>query len=239
MMDLFAAEWQPAFAAPSPDTRLVLFADDEIRFSLEEVAAYLSKCANYAKRHQVYLVTGLFVHQRNLCLCLLGPDGMPLCRQGALQPPSTLKALLEPAEQLEVVPTDLGNLCLCVDTDLYHPQTARTAALKGADLLISIQRLDPAADTPNRLFCSAWNAAQSNNLYVLNYSAGSASVCCPAGVTRARDGWLVKPSGEFPLRFGMNLSRLDEIRQGLQLMEQINTGLIQRYAVELGGGGDV
>ena len=233
-MELFPAELRPSFSPPSPDARLVLFADGDIRSELPEVGAYLSRCAQYAARHRVHLVTGLFIHDGNLCLCLLGPDGMPLCRQPAIQPPMPLRPSLRPGDRIEVVHTELGNLCLLVDADIFYPQVARAAALKGADVLLSIQHLDPAEETPHRLLCSAWNAAQSNNLYVVNYSAGCATVCCPAPVTRARDGYLVRRTGTFPLRFGLNTDRLDEIREGFQLMESINTGLVQNYAAELG-----
>lgn len=110
--------------------------------------------------------------------------------------------------------TELGNLFLCVDADIYHPQVLRTAALKGADAVLSVQCLDPAEETPERVLCTVWNAAQSNNVYVANFAAGGAVVCCPAPVTRAGDGYLVRRTDALPVRFALNMERLDEIRAG-------------------------
>lgn len=49
-----------------------------------------------------------------------------------------------------------------------------------------------------------------------------------------RDGYLVRRTGAFPMRFGLNLTRLDDVRSGFQIMENINTRLVQNYAAELG-----
>ncbi|HIX64821.1 MAG TPA: hypothetical protein H9736_01080 [Candidatus Anaerotruncus excrementipullorum] len=237
-MDLFAAELLPPFQPPSnPEVQLAVFAEEGVHEQLGETGEYLSRCAHYAIRHKLYLVTGLFCYDGALCLCLLGPDGMPVLRQGALCLPPRW-AGLRPADRLEVAPTRLGSLCLCPGEDILHPQVARTAALKGADLLLAVQRLDPAAETPCLRLFSAWDAAQTNNLYVVHYAAGKASVCCPAGVTRAGDGWLVRPTGELPVRFGLNMARLDEVRGRLQLLEGLNPHLAQRYAGELGRCGE-
>ena len=233
-MDLFAAEIQPPFQPPSnSEVQLVLFAEDGVHADLAETGEYLSRCAHYAIRHKLYLATGLFLYDSTLCICLLGPDGMPVLRQGSICPPAQGEGG-QTADRVEVVPTRLGNLCLCVGEDILHPQVLRAAALKGADLVLAVQQLDPAAETPCMRLFSAWDAAQTNNLYVIHYAAGKVSVCCPAGVTRAGDGWLVRPTDGLPVHFGLNMARLDEVRQQFQLLEGLNPELAQHYAMELG-----
>lgn len=37
-----------------------------------------------------------------------------------------------------------------------------------------------------------------------------------------------------PVRFALNMERLDEIRARFELMEQINPALVENYAAELG-----
>lgn len=59
-------------------------------------------------------------------------------------------------------------------------------------------------------------------------------VCCPAPVTRAGDGYLVRRTDALPVRFALNMERLDEIRARFELMEQINPALVENYAAELG-----
>ena len=82
-MDLFAAELLPPFQPPSnPEVQLAVFAEEGVHEQLGETGEYLSRCAHYAIRHKLYLVTGLFCYDGALCLCLLGPDGMPVLRQG-------------------------------------------------------------------------------------------------------------------------------------------------------------
>ncbi len=233
-MDSIITEILPPFQAPSKDALLVVFSDDATHTADTGAADYLVRCAKYARRHSIHLVSGLLVHERNLCLFLLDPNGRIACRQPAVHLSMPYAGLLERGNKVEVAHTPLGNLYLCVDADICHQQTVRAAALKGADAVISVQHTDPSEDTPERLMCTAWNAAQSNNLYVVSLSGSSCSVACPAPLTRGADGYLVRqrPLGA-PVRFGLNMPRLDEIRSHFELMEHINTQLILHYADEL------
>ena len=235
-MENYIVEVVPPFQPPSSDASLVLFADENVYTGHAEVLKYLMRCSQYALKNKTYLVSGMIEHDDNLCLSLFNPRGKAICRQAALHLSLAQANHLEPEDEVQVIPTELGNLYLCVDEDIYHPQTMRTAALKGADTILSLQQLDPAFDTPEQLLETAWNASQSNNVYVVNITSRGAAVTCPVPVTRARDGYLVKRTGIYPVRFGLNMKRLDEIREGLQLMESINPALAVQYADELGGG---
>lgn len=222
--------WEP----PSSDTRLVLLADDTVHTGRSDVGSHLQTCADYAKEHKVWLVSGLIVNQDNLCLVLFGPDGSALCSQAAIHLALPMKGTLKPVNQVQVIHTKIGNIYLCVDADILHPQTLRAAALKGADIVISIQHLDPVDDTPQRLMSSIWNAAQTNNYYVVGLMSASCAVACPAPLTRNKDGYLVKRTHNLPLRFGLNLERLDDVRSHFQIIECINNQLVQKYAKDLG-----
>lgn len=48
------------------------------------------------------------------------------------------------------------------------------------------------------------------------------------------DGYLVRRTDALPVRFALNMERLDEIRARFELMEQINPALVENYAAELG-----
>lgn len=91
-MELFPIEIRPPFQPPSEDAKLVLLADGGIHFDGADLRRHLSRCVRYAREHRVHLVSGLFVHEGNLCLCLLGPDGQALCRQPALHLSLPLRA---------------------------------------------------------------------------------------------------------------------------------------------------
>lgn len=232
-MESFFVEILPLFETPSPDARLVLFGDEAPRTEKMDVAKYLLRASRYAAVHRVYLLTSLLIHNQNYCLCFIDPRGKVVCKQTAVQLPLT-RAGLAPADRLELVHTELGNFCLAVDDDILRPELARAAALKGADVLFSIQFLDPAEEEPGRLTRTVWNAAQTNNLYVVNLSCTKSCVACPAPLTRGGDGYLVRPTEALPVRFGLNLPRLDKIRHEYNLVENINMRLIERYADELG-----
>ncbi len=235
-MDSFITEILPPFQAPSRDARLVLFADETIRRDRTEVARQLHQYTQYAAKYGVFLISGLLELDSNLCLCMFGPKGEPVLRQPALHLSLPLRTELTPASGIELARTELGSFYLCVDADILHPQTVRAAALKGADVVFSVQHIDPVDETPERIMGSVWNAAQTNNLYVVNLSGRSVTVCCPAPVTRAGDGYLVRHTGSAPCRFGLNLERLDQVREGFPVMERMNASLIQNYAEELGLG---
>lgn len=232
-MENFITEVVSNMKPPSPDARLIIFTEKDIHVSKLQVHKHLQICAEYAVQHKVYLVSGLLVHNGNLCMCLIGPEGDMLCRQAAIQLSMAFGGKLLPENVQQVVQTELGNIALCVDMDAFYPQVMRTAALKGADLVISVQHLDPVDDTPERLMCSVWNAAQTNNLYVVNLSGNACTVTCPAPLTRNKDGYLVRRTGIVPLRFGFNMRRLDEVRAQFPLLDQINTSFIRNYAEEL------
>ena len=236
-MESFITEILPPFQAPSRDARLVLFTDEAIRRDRAEVARQLHQYTQYTAKYGVYLISGLLELDGNLCLCMFGPKGEPVLRQPALHLSLPLRtAGLAAASEIELARTELGSFYLCVDTDILHPQTVRTAALKGADVVFSVQHIDPVTETSGRIMDSVWNAAQTNNLYVVNLSGGARTVCCPAPVTRAGDGYLVRHTGNSPCRFGLNLERLDQVREGFPVMERMNASLIQNYAEELGLG---
>lgn len=232
-MENFFMEVVAPLQPPSSDARLVAFSDGSIRETKTDVHKHLQQCVAYAQRYRVYLVTGLMAHDENLCLCLLSPDGELLCRQAANQLSEALRGSLVADGCQQVVQTELCNLTLCVDADIFYPQVLRSAALKGADVAVSIQHLDPGENTPSRLMASVWNASQTNNLYVVNLAANGCTVTCPAPLTRNRDGYLVRRTSVVPVRFGFNTRRLDEVRTQFPLMESLNTRLVQNYEEEL------
>ncbi len=223
--------FQPVFS----DARLVLFADDSIQRGDEEVMAYLVRCAKYAMKYKVYLASGLLVHDNQLCLSLFAPDGKAICRQPALHLAVDLRDELRVGENIEVVDTELGKLALCVDEDALSPQVARTAAMKGARILLSVQQVNPLEDTPQRIRQTAWNMAQTNGIYVIAITSKGVTVTCPANLNRARDGVLLQQTSIYPVRFGLNLERLEECRAQLPVLERINVGLAARYGKQLGG----
>lgn len=232
-MDGFFTEILFSFQKPAADTGLVVFFDRNVHTDQAECKQYIAKCAQYAAKYHVYLVSGLFFHQGNLCLCMFGPDGAPLCRQGALYLPADFANLLEPDTSISVVNTELSNFFLCVGCDITHPQVIRAAALKGAQVIVNVQNISFADDTNERLMYSVWEAAQSNEVYVIGITSNFYAVSCPALLTRSRNGYLVAKNTYVPTRFGLNTQKLMETRKQSGILAGLNRKLMENHQNEL------
>lgn len=217
------------------DTSLVIFSEDDVIHSSKlAVQKHLQLCAEYARKYHVYLVSCLFVHEQRLCLDLFDDTGGVICRQGALHLSSRwVLQKIVPDIKVCVTPTPLGHIALSPDGDISRPETARAAALKGADILIASRQLDPAENTVPRMMNTFWDAAQTNNLYVVGLTGSSAVVTCPAPLTRGHDGFLIRRTSTVPVRFGLNMDRLQQVRRQFPLLEQINVECMEQYQQDL------
>ena len=233
-MEPLVVEILPLTRAPSSDAGLVLIEGaTSLIADPEEVRRHLLTCASYAKKYTVCLLSGLFLLEDALCLCLFGPDGLPIDRQVALCEPMPLQGRTQPGQETTILDTPFGRVFLCVDEDIRDQRVLRTAALKGAGLVLSVRMIDVAEDTVEELYQTAWNTAQTQNLYVISHSAAGCSVCCPAPLTRAQDGFLVRRETNIG-RFILNFDRLDEVRQQLPLLDALNTEVFLHHQNELG-----
>lgn len=225
-MHPFSAQALTPFGAPDRDVQLVIFFGDQVIHLSPE---YLERCRTYAVSHKVFLVSELGLAQKSLCLYMFSPQGEIVCRQAALYPVMPFSGALEPGETVQITHTSLGNFCLCVDEDIHRPQVLRTAALKGADIAISMRRPGLNAESaPTRLLQTVWNGAQSNELYVVGLDTTGLTVCCPAAMTRAKDGWLLRQSPP-PVRFGLNIGRLDTHRHHNGLAEYLPVQIVENH----------
>lgn len=103
---------------------------------------YLNACRKYAMKNNVYLVPSRFVVNNILYLCLFSPKGEVLGIQGATHRNLYNQAELSQYDKIEPIQTPIGNIFLCVDVDIYHPQVLRIARMKGAQIVIASQFID-------------------------------------------------------------------------------------------------
>lgn len=234
-MDIVRAEITGALQPPVSKTDLVIFSDNDIIHSSKlAVYKHLQLCSEYAQSRRVFLVSCLFVKDHKLCLALFDDEGREICRQGALYlTPRWITQGIVPDDTVRVTPTKLGHIALSVDGDITRPQTARAAALKGADIIICSRQLDPAENTPELTMRTFWDGAQTNGLYLVGLTGTSAVVTCPAPLTRARDGFLIRRTSTLPLCFGLNFDRLEQVRQRFAVIEQLNSDCAGKYQREL------
>lgn len=108
-----------------------------------------------------------FVVNNILYLCLFSPKGEVLGIQGATHRNLYNQAELSQYDKIEPIQTPIGNIFLCVDVDIYHPQVLRIARMKGAQIVIASQFIDSYQLSRHMLTTGIWNAAQSNGVYVV------------------------------------------------------------------------
>lgn len=228
-MKRLTIEVMPVLRGPMRDTTLVVHGGDTAGKNLRD---YLLGCSSFAKEHKVMLLTAPVIHEKQLCLMLFEADGMVSLRQPALFVPLDMPHLFA-GDRLEVLQTEYGNIALCVEGDIHCPQVARTAALKGADVLFCVQQTDPNAMSEQNLRQTIWNTAQTNNLYAVLVACGQTAAACPAPLTRAQDGFLRHPGEKEPVWFGLNMDKLEEVRGQWPLLQNMNMRWIKNHESHL------
>ena len=163
-----------AFEKPKALSDLVVFSDDRPYVPAGDLSPYLKYCSIYAREHKVFLVPHRFMVDNVLYLCLFDPKGSIVGYQGALHRNLSTQSKQEQYEQVHVMQTSVGNLFLCVDTDIYYPEVLRLAKLKARilsfppsifTLMISNRSaLPPAYGMPHSRMVCMWQAAATHFL---------------------------------------------------------------------------
>ncbi len=155
-------------APPPKGADLVIFADPRSYVAELDSHQMLAAAARYAARYKVYLVPERFIAAGSLCLCMLAPDGSVLGVQRACHLNVSMRQLnLSRSDEIVPFDTPLGRIALLVDVDINMPQTARAAALNGAELLISSQYMPLYDFFDDRISYGPVSAARSNGLSVI------------------------------------------------------------------------
>lgn len=219
-----------AFEKPKALSDLVIFSDYRPSVPAGDLQAYLKYCSNYAREYKVYLVPHRFVVDNRLYLCLFDPNGAIIGYQGALHRNLSTQSKVEPASSVHVMQTAIGNLFLCVDTDIYYPELLRLAKLKGADLVVSSQYIHSYDFKPKRITTGIWSAAQQNGLFVVGCSNAFSAVAAPWEITPDGTGFLVQPEHSQHLFCKLFFHKLERSAMGGSLAEKLNPVFCKRYS---------
>ena len=219
-----------AFQKPKALSDLVIFSDPRPQIPAGDLSPYIKYCSMYAKEHKVWLVPHRFVVDNKLYLCLFDPNGSVVAYQGSLHRHLSSQSKMDTDHSVHVIQTPVGNLFLCVDTDIYYPEVLRLAKLKGADLVISSQYINAYDFKPKRITTGIWNAAQQQGLYVVGCSNAFSAVAAPWELTPDGTGFLVQPEFTQHLFCKLYFNKLERSAMGGKLAEQLNSELCKRYA---------
>ncbi len=218
-----------SFERPKAFSELVVFTDPRPYVPEEELSPYIKACSAYAKEHEVYLVTHRFLKEERLYLCLFDPKGAIVGYQGALHRNLSSQNDLKQYDNVHVIRTPVGNLFLCVDTDIYYPEVLRLAKLKGADLVIASQFIQPYDFKPRSITSGIWNTAQQQGLYVAGCCNVFTAVAAPWECTADESGFLVQPQGEQRLFCKIYFNKLERAAMGADLAKKLNPAFCRRY----------
>lgn len=219
-----------AFEKPKALSDLVVFADYRPHIPAGDLSPYLKYCSLYAGEHKVWLVPHRLLINNHLYLCLFDPKGSLVGYQAALHRNLSSQNKLETDETVHVFQTPVGNLFLCVDSDIYYPEVLRLAKLKGCDLVISSQYINTYDFKPKRITTGIWNAAQQNGLYVLGCSNVFSAVAAPWEICPDGTGFLVQPEHSKQLFCKLYFNKLERCSMGGRLAEQLNPDFCKKYA---------
>lgn len=218
----------PPFGKPKQLSELVIFSDVKSYIPEWDTRDYLNACRKYAAENHVYLVPSRFVVDNVLYLCLFSPQGEILGIQGATHRNLYNQAQFSQYDKIETIQTPIGNIFLCVDVDIYHPQVVRVARMKGAQLIIASQFIDSYQLSRHMLTTGIWNAAQSNGVYVVGCCNCFSAVAAPCSLTEDESGYLVSPTSSHSLFAKLYLDKLARTEFGGNLSDKLDLRIYEK-----------
>lgn len=181
-----------------------------------EQSEYLGRMEAFARTLTVPLVSAAFAHEGGIAMAYFSKEDTIF--QKCCFPQAGLQA----GEDVTVFDTPLGRLALCSGDDVFQPQYARLAALRGCRLLLcSLWR-----DEPGYRMTGAWSVCQANCLPVAVAGQAGGELILPCTMTQDLSG---RGRGSFDTR------ELEAAYAEFPVFRSLNREFYSRYRKELGG----
>lgn len=179
-----------------------------------ETDGYLDACRRAVSLNKATLVTAPFVRGGQRVIACLTPDSehfQPMCFLSSEE-----KELFSPGTDVYPVEMPFGKMALCCGEDIFKPQYARLAALKGCVLMVA--SLSQESCLPGET--AAWGAVQAN--------------CLPTALAQQDGGRLVLPCDmtEDLSGLGRNSFDTDEFPRAygaFPVFDSFNAAFFERY----------
>jgi len=192
---------------------------------------YPDRCRDYVKKTGMPLVSAPFLFENSVVIAWISPD------DEALQRACFPDAGVVPGDDVLVFDTPLGRMAMCCDADIFQPQYARLAALRGCQLLLCSTarvRIGLALPSPEVLsrysdealfLAGPWASAQANGIAIAFAGLGGGRLILPCATTADNSG-LGRTSFDF--------NELTLAAKEFPVFDCFNPGLYRRYQKELG-----
>ncbi len=178
-------------------------------------ADVLARSKVFAEREGARVVTPLFEQDGALCAAYIEP-GIVIVQRSCF-PDAGFVA----GEDATVFDTPRGKLALAVGADIFQPQYARLAAMRGCGLLLA-RTQEPLGR--ELLLAGPWSAAQANCLpvAVANETEGAIVLPCPLTDDQSGLGRTSFDTGDLPRAYAE-----------FPVFDSLNARFLTRYAREL------
>ena len=161
-------------------------------------------CAAFAQRENARVVTPLFASDGGICAAYIEPGRVVIQRECFGENAAAA------GTDVTVFDTALGKLALACGADIFQPQYARLAALRGCQMLIA-HTCEPLSH--ELLLAGPWSTAQANCLPIAAADEAQGSLILPCPMTNDKSGlgrtWfdtgeLARAYAEFPVFGSLN-----------------------------------
>lgn len=201
------------FSSPAWGSNFVVFTSEAGAVIPETLTkAYLNRACRYARHHAVHLVPERFMLLGYQCMCLIAPTGEVVGAQKGLYL-NLANRIGKRGTALEIFGTPFGEILLCVDADIYHPEISRFASDMGAKYIICSQYITKAEYGSHLVVSGCWNASQLGRMYVIGVSGQFNCVCAPIPISLRGDGFIVTPSLKLPMTARLHAEKLAAVRK--------------------------
>lgn len=185
-----------------------------------EPEEHLARCRRAVSRTGAALVTAPFVRSGQRGIACLTPEGetfQPMCFLSRRE-----RELYSPGTDVQCVEMPFGRMALCCGEDLFQPQFARLAALKGCVLLVASLPCDGGMPAET----VAWGAVQANCLPVVLAQPDGGRLLLPCDMTEDGSGLG---------RSSFNTEELPRAYAAFPVFDSFNAAFFERYGEVLKG----
>lgn len=190
---------------------------------------FLEKWCEYAEKHDIFIVPGLYIEGNYLCLCLIDNRGKIIGIQKACHINKENFPDLKQDSNLNIIETPFAKVFLSVDVDIYKPEVIRAAVFSGAEIIVSVQYIQDNRYNESMVLAGAWQNAQQNCIYIINAHNLEGSIIGPCETSDDRSGFIKRMDAQLDfISAKLSSKARDGAYDGFPIFKTLNTNLYRK-----------
>lgn len=190
-MDKYTVEVKLCDDPEDLKSNIVIFQQKNIYSILNDETVLIESAKDFAVKNETYVVPGFYVKDGFLKSCIIDDKGKIKGEQSAVHLGKFFRNLKRGID-INIIETPFAKVFLGVDIDIYKPEVIRTAAMLGAELIISMQYISEEDFCESMIMSGAWQEAQQNCIYIVNTSNIESFIIGPCETTLDLSGIIGK-----------------------------------------------